>query len=280
MRFDQVWYLTDEADMIVGIKKTSDEWCDVFWFAFHCADDLEYGNAQWYGKLPQNSYEFGKMQYDNDTDGWSLRGSKEDCYLEFDEFDEEIFGTLEEMFLNVKTNWLTEPICNITEHFYGEENEDMLEKIVALNKEITEYIANVDKQIADIEEQKRIAEEGAYAEVKDFLDERLKVAKEIKCAVEIETEEGYMIYFHPNENEIKFIVPGVIGCALRHTYADTINLPYGKKAKDDLDKFIFYWDAIQANIIDQNFYKACTEILTRKVNEAKEKLKKATDSTK
>lgn len=287
MKFDQVWYLTDEADMIVGIKQTSYEWCDVFWFVFHSADDLEYGNAQWHGTLPQNSYEFGKMQYDNDTDGWSLRGNKADCYLEFDEFDEEIFGALEEMYLNTMVEYITEPICNITEHVYGMENE-MLNKILKLNTEIDEYVAEVQKQVSNIEEQKRIAEEGAYAEVKDFLDERLTVAKEIGAEIGIDTEDGYYIMFNYNfANEIHFIVKEEgksylwkQDCVLRHTYHDTFKVPGSKLAKPDFDKFVCNWDSIQANIIDQNFYKACTEFLTKKVNKAKEKLKKATDSIK
>lgn len=283
MKFDQVWFwrdLNNTGDAFYGLTKEENYISMVKW-DYHENGDYGFARAEWKSRyhgtqLPRNEDEFWRLEFENNANGWSVCGSRTLVLSDLDDDDQDIFREFEDMYDNAdfvdEAEWGV--LTNITEVMYGKGN-DMLDKIIALNKEVDDFIAEVQKQIDSIEEQKRISEEGAYGRVKDFLDELMDVAREISCAIEIKTGTGYMIYFWPVENEIKFVVPDKVGCSLRHTYYDTINGPRGKKAKDDLENFICNWDEIQKTILSENFYKGCTEKLTKKVNEARKKLEEA-----
>ena len=160
---------------------------------------------------------------------------------------------------------------------------DILDKLQALNDEIDNYIANVDKSVTDLTRDADDIWEEKYKRMRDFLKERSEIAMKMGLTtMDIETGVEF-----EESNYHLFVVArlGSGGTLSVYPIAENKNINFTQTTvkctfdrvshKDFMKEILRNWDAITENIFDQNFYKACTEQLQKKVKDANDRLDQA-----
>jgi len=283
VKFDQVWIMVDESETsAIGIKENKCCDClDVIEVTYHGKDDYSFANAYWRGEtMPKDGEELWEMWARHDCDGWSIRGDRESVLDDLgDHWWDDAFRLLERWAINCPSEFITSPICNITEHVYGvdEPKSEIFRKIADLNTEINNYINEVESEIKVAKDKRDEIIEEKHRNLYGFLESRREMVTEMfpDGSIEVATGLGDAVVVRFRSNRTWIAFGGYNYTKLKATYSDTVSRDNETYKAKQYDKVLTNWDAIQENIFDQNLYEALSEKMTHKVTEAKERLVKA-----
>jgi len=291
MKFDQVWFwrdLDNTGDAFYGL--TQDDEFDkeenhismIMW-NYHTNGDYGFARSEWNSRyngngLPKDEEEFWRMEFENNTNGWSVQGSRTFVLSDLNDNDQDIFRAFEDLYENAdfvdEAEW--GELTNVTEAIYGKETEmDIFEKIAELNSEIVDYINEVDEQIKEIKNERYEILNGRHVNLLNFLEQRNNLVADMFPGKRIEIETGFenvsvifngkiWVRFADWGMRIKLVAGHF--CTTEHESETTV---------ERYNKLISDWDAIQEDIFDRNLCGTLSEMMKEQVSKAKERLQEA-----